>query len=103
MAQSRKETPFMKFVMLAKVTPYGAQNREERGRRALENATRLDLKIECLYYTGGPYDLVEILEGPNWEAAYAQAMWFKKQGYGEMNVMPCVDGETNARIDAENV
>ncbi|MBT5414977.1 MAG: GYD domain-containing protein [Rhodospirillaceae bacterium] len=92
----------MKFAVLAKTTAYGAQNREERARRAKENADRLGLEIECLYYTGGPYDLVEILNGPSWEAAYAQAMWFKKQGYGEMVVMPCVDGETNARIDAEN-
>ena len=90
----------MKFVAFGTYTRHGVQNREERGRRAKEKAESLGLKIVALVFTTGPYDLVEILEAPSEAAVIAQAMWFKKEGYGELHVMRAYDGETMAEADA---
>jgi uncharacterized protein with GYD domain len=96
----------MKFVAMVKVSPEGAKKYRERGPRAAAKARSLGLKIGYMYYTQGPYDIVEILDAPSPEAMMAHALWYKKQGYGtisaypvfERDAMPWVESASNKKV-----
>mgnify|MGYP001249909721 FL=1 len=90
----------MKFVLLIKVSAYGAKKFKERGPRAKAMADSLGLKVLFMYYTQGEYDLVEGIEAPSAEAMLAHTTWYAKQGYGTMVTMPAHDAAVMRRADA---
>jgi uncharacterized protein with GYD domain len=90
----------MKFVILVKVSAYGAKKFRERGPRAKAKADSLGLKVLFMYYTQGEYDLVEGIEAPSAEAMLAHTTWYTKQGYGTMVTMPAHDPAVMRRADA---
>ena len=91
----------MKFVLLAKVTEYGAKKFKERGPRALAKVDSLGIKVESMVYTQGQYDLVEVVDAPSAEAMLAHTTWYAKQGYGKMIAMPAHDPSVMKRADAK--
>jgi uncharacterized protein with GYD domain len=89
----------MKFVVLGKVSVEGANKYKERGKRAAAKAKSLGIEVGWMYYTQGPYDIVELLDAPSPEVMLAHTLWYKKQGYGELVAYPVFDRE--ALIEAE--
>ena len=89
----------MKFVLLVKVSAYGAKKFKERGPRAKAKADSLGLKVLFMYYTQGEYDLVEGIEAPSAEVMLAHTTWYAKQGYGTMVTMPAHDVTVMRRAD----
>jgi uncharacterized protein with GYD domain len=92
----------MKFVLLVKVTEYGAKKFKERGPAALAKIKSLGFDVEKIkmVYTQGAYDLVEVVEAPSAEAMLAHTTWYAKQGYGKMIAMPAHDPAVMKRADA---
>lgn len=92
----------MKFILLVKVTEYGAKKFRERGSRALAKIKSLGFDVEKIkmVYTQGQYDLVEVVEAPSAEAMLAHTTWYAKQGYGKMIAMPAFEPEVMKRADA---
>lgn len=92
----------MKFILLVKVTEYGAKKFRERGARALAKVQSLgfDIKKIKMVYTQGQYDLVELVDAPSAEAMLAHTTWYAKQGYGKMIAMPAHDPAVMKRADA---
>ena len=89
----------MKFVLLVKVSAYGAKKFKERGPHAKAMADSLGLEVLFMDYTQGEYDLVEGIEAPSAEAMLAHATWYAKQGYGTMIAMPAHDVAVMRRTD----
>jgi len=92
----------MKFILLVKVSEYGAKKFKERGPRALAKVKSLGFDIEKIkmVYTQGQYDLVELVDAPSAEVMLAHTTWYAKQGYGKMIAMPAHDPDVMKRADA---
>jgi len=89
----------MRYMLLAKISAYGAKKYLERLRRSKETTKRLGIKVEAIYYTQGEYELIEAIEAPNAEVVLALTTWFNKAGYGTISAMPCYDVAAMKRAD----
>lgn len=89
----------MRYMLLAKISPYGAKKYLERLRRSKETTKRLGIKVEAIYYTQGEYELIEAIDAPNAEVVLALTTWFNKAGYGTISAMPCYDVAAMKRAD----
>lgn len=89
----------MRYMLLAKISAYGAKKYLERLRRSKETTNWLGIKVEAIYYTQGEYELIEAIEAPNAEAVLALSTWFNKAGYGTISAMPCYDVAAMKRAD----
>jgi uncharacterized protein with GYD domain len=70
----------------------------ERRDKADELAAKYGVKLEQVYWTVGPYDIVSILEAPDEESATAFALKLGSQGNLRTTTLHAYDREEMSRI-----
>ncbi len=89
------------YISLTNFTDQGIRTvREtlERAQRAAELAQKHGARLERLYWTVGPYDLVGILEAPDDESATAFALEAGSGGAVRTTTLRAFDREEMSRI-----
>jgi len=81
----------MKYVLLGTLGPEWAGRHAERTSQAKAKLDELGIKLECVYYTQGDVDFVDVVDAPNPEAMLAFSVWYVKQGFGRFRSLPAFD------------
>lgn len=90
----------MKYVLLGSLTP-DSISRGDRVARAKAKLDELGITVECIYYTQGEFDFVDVMEAPSAEAMLAFSVWYVKQGFGRFRTMPAFDEAAMAQAIAQ--
>jgi uncharacterized protein with GYD domain len=93
-----------RYISLINWTEQGIQNVGDtvaRGEQARDAMARLGVRIEALYWTVGPYDIVAIVEADDDESATAALLALAKQGNVRSTTMQAFDAKGMGRILAK--
>lgn len=82
----------MKYVVIGKIGPNWGGDPKRRVAAVHEKLDALNITLETVYYTQGQYDFMEVVEAEP-EAMLALSLWYKTNGYGELNSMPAFSME----------
>jgi uncharacterized protein with GYD domain len=100
-SRERRKQHMPTYVSLLNWTDQGAQTVRdtlERGERAAEMAEKHGARLEQLYWTVGPYDLVVILQAPDDESATAFFLEAGSGGAIRSTTLRAYDREEMSRI-----
>jgi uncharacterized protein with GYD domain len=87
----------MKFVLLGTLAPGAMRKQEARTANARAKLRELGIKLECVYYTQGACDFVDVVDAPSSEAMLAFSVWYAEQGYGKFSSLPAFDERSMVR------
>ncbi len=89
----------MKYVLLGSLSAEWATRQKDRFSSAKAKLDDLGITLECVCYTQGTYDFVDIIDAPDATAALAFSVWYAKQGYGRVVTMPAFsDADMDAAV-----
>ncbi|MDY7018951.1 MAG: GYD domain-containing protein [Chloroflexota bacterium] len=93
------------YAQLAKLTAEGAKNIKYFGdqfeRSSKETEAKAGVKVKSAYATLGPYDLMFIIEAPNYEAALKASLFFTSMGIAQIETWTLVPIEHFGKIAAQ--
>jgi uncharacterized protein with GYD domain len=88
----------MKYVLLGTLAADWATKHDKRLEQAKAKLRDLNITLQSVNYTQGPYDFVDVVEAPNPEAMLAFSVWYAAQGFGRIQSLPAFDAETLSRV-----
>ncbi|MBL8697686.1 MAG: GYD domain-containing protein [Alphaproteobacteria bacterium] len=81
----------MKYVLLGSLAAGAMKKQASRTTNARAKLSQLGIKIECVYYTQGGFDFVDVVDAPSAEAMLAFSVWYAEQGYGKITSCPAYE------------
>ena len=93
------------YAQLAKLTAEGVKNIKYFGaqfeRSSKEAEAKAGVKVKSAYATMGPYDLLFIIEAPNYEAALKASLVFSSMSLAQVETWTLVPIEHFGKIAAQ--